>query len=236
MGDEAFPGVVAADVVGAEDGQALRLEGDLEVVLGDDDGVGVEGVRAEQLGVEREHAGLVGELLAGGVAQRGRHPGTDGYGGALLREQQRHVVADLDGGQVGGHRVADAVVPGRTGAGGLPRHERAVDGDDVRVVGGDDDLVQRLLVRGVVAGEPAGCAVGLRGDERAVLQFLPAEGAPRRADGPRRAGVADGQGELRVDGDLLREGDAELPAGLAEAGDADFDTRGALRGDPLDPQ
>ena len=51
-----------------------------------------------------------------------------------------------------------------------------------------------------------------------------------------RAGVADGQGEFGVDGDLLREGDAELPAGLAEAGDADFDTRGALRGDPLDPQ
>ena len=167
-------------VVGAEGRQRLRLERDLERVVGDDDGVGVERVRPEELG-EGARASAAGRRTrrgrpASGPAARRALTGRRGAGLGL-----EHVAADLEGGEVGGHRLRAARAPTRPdGRPGARAVSVAVGDDAVAGVGAHRDPVGGLVGHPVVAREPGRGAVRLGGDEDAVGELLPAG----RAVGP----------------------------------------------------
>ena len=121
VGDEPLRAPVGPGVVGAEGRQPLGLERDLEVVVGDDDGVGVEGVGAEEPGEELEHLDLPGEAGRHSPGQPGRVH--DGHGDARPGEGPAEVAADLRRREVGRHRLALDVHPGRAARRGPLLHE-----------------------------------------------------------------------------------------------------------------
>ena len=109
-------------------------------------------------------------------------------------------LADVDRGQVGGHRLGRVPDPGALGAVALAAQQAAV-GDDLEAGrGGDHEGVGRLVDRVVVDREPAGRDLGLAGDDGAVVGVdepgLDGEaGAEDELLGDRHAVVADHGGE-----------------------------------------
>ncbi len=201
---------VAPDQVAAERREALRLQGDLQVVGRDHDGVAGERVRPEQA---REHVEHLVLPLEGSAERRGievgrsddpqRHPGVRRPGRLPVG-----VPPDLDGREVGRHRLDLLVDPGLAAAVPAALDQLAVADHEVAGVGGDGDPVRRLVVRPVVAREPGGRPVRLAGDDHAVGELLPARVAVLLAhQRPGVAGVPDGNRQLGPGRHLVGEVD-----------------------------
>ena len=161
MSDEPLEDVVTLDVVGTEDGQALGLQRDFQLIIGDDHLVIGEGILTKETGKEVQHLLLLSKLIQHQLLEAGWRPGTH-----VAAQGDFHVFAYLHCGEVGRHWVRDAVVPAchgttRTAAG----DQRAVGDHDERIIRGDVDIEGGLLTRGVITREPARCAVRLACDE-----------------------------------------------------------------------
>ena len=216
MGNQSIPRVLAVGVVGSEDGQTLCLDGDLQVVFTNDHLVGTEGVRAKELGEFIEHASLVAEVVAGICHQLRGHPGH--YGRGLARQLDLLKLADIDGGQVGGHGLLGDKPPAAARSAHVHRSVGKPWCDDlVGSVGDHCELVERLDLGIVIAGVPRRRAHRLRCHECAVFEFLPANFAPLRAHRTWRARVSDNQPQRLVGSQLAVKGDAQLASRMAPA-------------------
>ena len=117
VGDEAFVGPARLGVVAAEARERLRLQGDLQLVAGDDGRVRRERIRTEQPHKLGDHLPLAAKrgtgphLESGGGDDRDRHRGRDWPHG---------IRADLHGGKVGRGGVALLVGPRRPARLGPP--------------------------------------------------------------------------------------------------------------------
>lgn len=100
VGDETLGLPFGAEMVGSEHGQRLRLERDLELLVGDDDVVAVERVGPEEVDEDIHHRVLDGQaqgrgvpVLSGEESERdGTRRGPDRHGDGALP-----VAADLHG-------------------------------------------------------------------------------------------------------------------------------------------
>lgn len=173
VGDEAFAAAAAVQVVAAEDGDPVRLDGHLELLVDHDDRVLAEGVGPEELGERLHHPRLSSEVVGEVGGQARRYGGGLGQWAAEVVDQL--VLADLHGRQIRRHRPRLVVHPGRRGGAHPVRLQAAVGDDRVRRGRGHRDPVARPVAEVIVAGEPGGRADRLAGDEGAVLQLLPAQ-------------------------------------------------------------
>ncbi len=212
VGDE--PLEAAVRVVGAEDGKALGLQRDLELVLGDDDLVIVEGISAVGLREKVKHLLLLGEGLADLRLELRRGPGAGIRPKLHLGELAHH-----DRGEVRRHGVRGPVMPARHRSGALVGDELAIAHDGKRGVRRDDDVVGRFRAGRIIAREPAGRAARLARHEGARLRLLPADLAPCCAQRARGTTVTNNKIELRSGGELIAEGDTQLAVRLAELRD-----------------
>ena len=126
----------------------------------------------------------------------------------------------MDRHQIGRRRRGLFEDPGRLAAARADVASDAARDDRVRLVRRHREAIGRLVGGDVVAGEPGRRSRGLSRDEGAVLEFLPADGAPARAARARCAGVRDGDLESAAGDQGGGEGDPELPIALVEARDA----------------
>ena len=211
--DQPFRAPPAVAVVGPENRQRLRLDRDLERLVGDDDGVVGERVRPEQALEHLHHLRLPAEIVVELGAQPRRqdrvHRDRAAADPALL------VVADLDRREVARHRLGLLVHPRRLAGLALLAHESAVRDRVEGVVRGDRDVVVRLGTRVVVAREPRRRAVGLARDDRALRQLLPADLAPGPADRLGNARVLHDHRQTAAGGDAARRCDASACRGCA---------------------
>ena len=179
-------------VVGAEHRQALRLERDLEVVVGDDDRVrAANGYGPEQVLEERHH-------LAAAGRGRARPPPAAAAGTSSScagRSQQALVPPDLQRREVRRHRLGLLVHPADPPGPRRARDQPPV-GDAPRSPASAVTTMEkaRLVRRAVVAREPRRRAVGLAGDDDARPRAPPsrprptgrARAAAARRSAPRR--------------------------------------------------
>ena len=194
-------------VVGAEHGQPLRLERDLEVVVGDHDGVPAERVGAEPVLEQRQHLRLPRRGRAARAARSRGGTSTSPPDGRPARTGR----SARWPGRAPSARAART--PSGPGPRAAVRETSAAVGDDLvarprRVIG---DAERRLVRGAVVAREPARCAVGLAGDDDAVLELLPARPRPtaraparaaRRSAPRRRAACPAGTSPPEPDGQI----------------------------------
>ena len=216
MGDQALPGVLAVGVVAAEHAHALGFEGDLHILVRDHHGVFRKGVGAEELRVDLDHLRLLAEILVDqltdplGVLRALGEPAEhrDGLATELRTAEVDSLKgADVHRGQVGGHGIVGFKHTSGVVALAVLLHQGAVgDGGDVPV-GGDGYAEHRLFVRRIVAGEPAGGAIGLACHQGSAVGFLPANLAPLGAQRARVAAVLDGQVKGLILGNLVCESD-----------------------------
>ena len=115
----------------------------------------------------RPNAAVEALVDVGGAAAAASAP-------AARRQRPVAVAADLDGGQVGRHRLDLLVAPGDRCSRAPLLGELAVGDDGVVGGGGHGDRVRRLVVGPVVAREPRRGAVRLAGHDHAVGELLPA--------------------------------------------------------------
>ncbi len=216
VGDQPLRVPATVAVIGPEGGETLCLDGDLEFVVGDHDGVLGERIRPEHLDERGHHLGLLTEidpevlLESRGDEARDRN--------RFGRQRDLLVLTDLDRRQVGGHRFHLLVDPGGLRGADPLGLQDAVGERVIRAVGGDRDPVRRLGARVVVAGEPRRRPVGLVRTERAVGQFLPTDLTPRAADRMRTAVVSDGDGHRPARGEWSVGGDGQLVPTMRIAG------------------
>ena len=211
MRDKALEGVVALDVVGAKDGQALRLQRDLQLIFRDDHLIIHKWIRAIEGGEEVHHFLLLDKFIQHAIAQLSRRPSARGRS-----QGEAGKLTYLDRRQVGGHGLAGAVVPARGGTARPAGDKVTIRYHDEGIIGRNDDVIECLGRRSIVAGEPARRAIGLAGHQRTGLGFFPADLAPGGADWPRAAAIANHQLKLRACRNLFCETQAQLPGGLAE--------------------
>ncbi|MCY1226508.1 hypothetical protein D9M72_387390 [compost metagenome] len=184
-------------MVGAQDGQRLGLERNLEFVLCHHHGVLLERIRAEAVDEGPHHLRLAGQAPACCVGQGGRHCDVLGDAAWYRRgvQGQNIVPADLDGGEIRRHRLGLLVCPGFTAGAGLAGDQQTVANRPVACVRGDGDPVAGLVLRMVVAGKPGGGTVGLARHQHAVGKFFPAHLAPEAPAGRRIPLIPDVQRE-----------------------------------------
>ena len=218
VGDQAFVVGAGFNGVAAERGHAHGLERDLQFVVGHHDLVVVERVRPEQVAEHVDHLELPVERLAEAALEVGGQVGADRDLAAADLEVL--VLAEIDGDEIGGGGVREVELPGGHASAALLADESAGHHRAVGRVGGEPDAERGLGGGVVVAGEPAGCAVGLTCYQDTVGEFFPADLAPGSADGARVSGVPDGQGESFAHGEGVGGGHGELAAGTGVAGDA----------------
>ena len=129
-------------MVGSEDRESLRFDGDFEFVVGDHSGVVGKGIRPEQLSEDLQHLGLAPEVDVERCSQPRWVNGEDRYRpGAHLPVL---VLTDLNGCQVGCHRFGLLVDPRRLTRTGLLADQLAVGEGIERGIGGDRDSVRRF--------------------------------------------------------------------------------------------
>ena len=134
VGDQPLRAALAVAVVGAEDRNALRLKRNLEIVVGDHDGVAVrQRVRAEQLDEELHHLGLAPEVVVEVLAQPLRQNGVHRH--RLLGDAVLLVLADLQRDEVGRRGLGLLVGPRGHRGPGPAGHQLAVGQRVVRVLG-----------------------------------------------------------------------------------------------------
>ena len=211
MRNKALEGVVALNMIGAKDGQALRLQRNFQLIFCDGHLVIRKWVGAINGGEEVHHFLLLGKLIQHALAQRGRRPSARGRSQIESRE-----LSYLHRSQIGSHGLAGAVVPTRGGTARPAGDKVTIRYHDEGVIGRNDDVIKRLGRRRIVAGEPARRAIGLAGHQRTGLGFFPANLAPGGADRPRAAAIANHQLKLRAGRNLLSKAQAQLAGGLAE--------------------
>ena len=180
VGDQPDRVPVVDHEVATERRQPLRLQRDLEVVIGDDAGVRRKRVRPEHL------ARSTPSSRAAPRTPRRTPPGLPGRGvtrviGTRASTWAHVVLPDLHRGEVRRHRHRLLEGPDRVAAAAKFRGELTGHGDVIVRGCGHDDGVRRLVVRAVVAREPRRSAVRLGCHDHAVGEFLPA----RRAQGSR---------------------------------------------------
>ena len=175
------------EVVDAEHRQPLRLERDLQRVVGDHHRVAVERVRAERVGEHRDHL-AAGRRRPPRTCRAAASAGDEPAWPPAAAMSLVAVPADLQGGQVRRHRLALLVDPRRRAPAAVLGHERAVARPRGSRVRGAPRCGSAALSAGrSLHGNQVGAPLGWRGDEHAVGELLPSDRAPGPGIG---AGVA----------------------------------------------
>ncbi len=219
VGNESLAAARTVAMIGPEYRNPLRFKGDVQCIVGDDDGVTVrQRIGAEQFDEERHHLRLTSEVVIEVTpqpfGQRGIH--RHRCGGQL----HGLVHTDLQGDEVGRCRFGLLIVPdGLRGAPSL-RHQLAVGDHPVGIVGADSYAIGSLGARVVVAGEPRRRAVGLPGDQGAVGQLFETDVTPERPDRPRCTAVVHDDRHRRSGGQLRRRPNPQFALASAEVGRA----------------
>ena len=226
MGDQPLPRALAIAMVAAKHALGLGFKGDLQPLGGDHHLVAGEGIRPEHLAVDLHHLSLIVEILMealphlAGLRRAIGQPRAHGdFLFAHLRRAQNLMAerAHVHRGQVGGHGVIHHILASGLGPGrGLLNEVTGCHRDNIPVRG-HADAIGGFLIRGVVAGEPAGSAIGLTSHESTFVGLLPTHGSPRGAQRMRLAGIADGDLEGKIRGQLIGEGEAQLVVALGIA-------------------
>ena len=211
MRDKALEGVVSLHMVGSKDRKPLRFERNLQLIFRDDHLVIRKRVGAINGGKEVHHLLLLGKFIQHPLAQRGWSPSPSGRA-----QGKTGKLTYLHRSQVGGHGLAGTVMPARGGAARPAGDEVAIRHNDKGIIGRNDDVIERLFRRCIVAGEPARRAIGLASHQRAGLGFFPTNLAPGGADGARATAIANNQLKLRPGGDIIGKAQAQLTRRLAE--------------------
>ena len=218
VGNQPVAAVLAVNVVAAKHRQAVRFEGNFQLVFGHDHRVRRKRVGAEAVGEELHHFGQTGEVTAdsGGQwrrkVQAQRHRSSDQVSPSIAANEHR--------GEVAGHGFPH--VEAVTGAARTARlgRQNTVRDHGVARFAGDRDAVGGFVTRMVVARKPRLRPAGLPRYEHAVVEFFPAHITPGAAQRMRRPAIPHRHLKLFPRLQSLSEGDHELARRMRNLGSA----------------